>query len=236
VGTARGDLHGSQVKLTDFGYLRELALLDPSTFGPDDFLAVAYSSPEMRELKKGNLTLEEIFEAGITLDDLLKANDVWMLGQVLYFMVCRPSDSGKRFFAETYSLTGFDGLEADSGLTASKAAERLMGLGLETETSEKLRALLFDKIFVAIQKRSKDAGEIAEAITDLGADLFLEAQDALLQYAWPYFVPSVRLTRHQRKSGEIGAGVLYSSQPLFEADLKFVKVSAREEDAGARCI
>ena len=104
-------MRGVQVKLIDFGFLLEVDLLKAENFGPADVLDAVYIAPEMREIKQGRLGLMQLLEAGrvTSLGDLLKANDIWMLGQILYYLLCRPKEvDSSKFFAETY-VTRTDG-------------------------------------------------------------------------------------------------------------------------------
>jgi serine/threonine protein kinase len=225
-----------QVKLVDFGFLKELPIADDESgldttkpwFDISDILGLNYISPEMRELKKGTLTLEQLKQAGVSLKELVKKNDVWMLGHVLYYLVCRPREVGApRFFAETYTWRSLSKFDALGPLNTAKAEQRLDSLDLDGDQKGKLRELLFEKILVPVKQRVKDADAVASALADLGKDLLEEGQAELQQIAWPFFLQGVNLHRPPKVDGTAhggGSTLNNLSPPLFEADITYVKV------------
>ena len=212
-----------QVKLIDFGFLLELDLLKAASFGPADILHVNYIAPEMREIRQGRLSLAQLVEAGhVTgLEDLLKANDVWMLGQMLYFLVCRPKELNlDKFYAEHYVWRGMDAWEVTGGLTVDEATARLADLGLQSHVAEKLGRLLFGKMLVSVRSRCKVAQELADEAAGLCSELLQMGQVSLLEVAWPYYVANTGISAHlQSESGGRGKRVA-----LFEPDIKYLKV------------
>jgi serine/threonine protein kinase len=231
----------AQVKLIDFGFLKELPIPDDESgldltepsFDTSDIVELDYISPEMRELKKGTLTLEQLKQAGISVKELLTKNDVWMLGHVLYYLVCRPQEDGaSRFFAKTYTWSSLSKFDALGPLNTAKAAQRLDSLDLDSDKRGKLRQLLFEKILVPVQQRVKDADAVASALAELGKDLLEEGQAELQQIAWPFFLPGVNLHRPPKDDSDgkaYGGGSTLNglSPPLFEADITYVKVMHR---------
>ena len=216
------------MKLIDFGYLLELDLVNVDTFGPADVTGAEYVAPEVREMKSGRLALADLLAMGGSLGDVLKANDIWMLGQLLFYLLCKPSEvmSGK-FFAEHYEWRGPDGWEVSSGMTVDRAKERQQRLGV-LGLPARLDDLLFGKMLVPLQRRSKDVQELASAAALLGADIFRRGQAGLLQYAWPYFVPETSMAK--RPGRDEGDDALRRGA-LFEPDVKFVKVRCRRRGA-----
>uniref|UniRef100_A0A7S0QI48 Protein kinase domain-containing protein n=1 Tax=Cryptomonas curvata TaxID=233186 RepID=A0A7S0QI48_9CRYP len=222
-----------QVKLIDFGFLLEIDLLNQENFGPADVLNAVYIAPEMREIKQGHRGLGQLLEDGLvtSLGDLLKANDIWMLGQILYFLLCRPREvESSKFFAEEYSWDDQDIVwHIKSGLTADQATQRLVDLGLQSHLTERLRHLLFGKMLVPVQDRCKVAQELAETAAQLGKDMFQRGQAGLLQVVWPYFIPSAGINTHllrEKARGESAPkpGALKPAT-LFEPDVQYVKVT-----------
>lgn len=224
-------MRGVQVKLIDFGFLLEVDLLKAENFGPADVLDAVYIAPEMREIKQGRLGLMQLLEAGrvTSLGDLLKANDIWMLGQILYYLLCRPKEvDSSKFFAETYAWCDQDRWEVTSGLTAVQAIHRLENLGLQSHLTEKLRHLLFGKMLVPVQNRCKMAQELADTAAQLCKDMFQRGQAGLLQVVWPYFIPSAGINAHLLRNKARGDSALepgaHKPATLFEADVQYVKV------------
>ena len=218
-----------QVKLIDFGYLLELDLVNVDTFGPADVTGAEYVAPEVREMKSGRLALADLLATGASLGDVLKANDIWMLGQVLFYLLCRPGEVNcGKIFAKHYVWRGPHDWEVSSGMTVERAKARLVGLGLPSELTARLDDLLFGKMLVPLQRRSKDAQELASAAALLGADIFRRGKPGLLQYAWPYFVPETSMAK--RPGRDEGEDALRRGA-LFEPDVKFVKVRGRRRGA-----
>ena len=233
------------MKLIDFGFLLEVDLLKPGKFGPADVLNAVYIAPEMREIKQGRLGVTQLLperdQDGLlpvtSLGNLLKANDIWMLGQILYYLLCRPKEvDSSKFFAEEYKWNEQDRdigdrWEVTSGLTASKATQRLEDLGLDRKLTEKLQNLLFEKMLVPFQNRCKVAQELADTAAQLGKEMFQtrRGQAGLLQVVWPYFIPSAGINAHLLRDKARGdKPAAHKSATLFEPDVQYVKVRTPE--------
>jgi serine/threonine protein kinase len=229
-GIAHGDIKsenfvltvGGRVKLIDFGFMHELSMLNPATINKADFANAPYVSPEFRKMHEQEGFFEQLIEkTGMTAAQLFKANDVWMLGQMLYFLLLRSGSSRTAghslFFAEKCDWLSGDSWEAHSP-DCEEASEKLESLGLPAEQTGALCSLLLKRIFVPVKQRTGDAGQVVEALAELGvADLAISGQGDLLHLAWPYFIPRPTLPA-KRAGGSVRAAI-------FEADLDFVQVS-----------
>jgi hypothetical protein len=230
-GIAHGDIKsenfvltvGGRVKLIDFGFMHELGRLDPATLNVADFANAPYVSPEFRQMHEQKGFLEKLIEkTGLTAAQLYKANDVWMLGQMLYFLLLRPSGrmprGYSRFFAENCEWLGEDTWEAHSP-DSEEARKLFVSLGLPAEQTDALCSLLLNRIFVPVQDRICDAGQVTAALAELGVvNLAMTGQGDLLHLAWPYFIPRPTLPT-KRAGGSTRAAI-------FEADLDFVQVTS----------
>uniref|UniRef100_A0A7S0M168 non-specific serine/threonine protein kinase n=1 Tax=Cryptomonas curvata TaxID=233186 RepID=A0A7S0M168_9CRYP len=228
-GIAHGDIKsenfvltvGGRVKLIDFGFMHELSMLNPATLNKADFAYAPYVSPEFRRMQDEEGFLEKLIEkTGMTAAQLFKANDVWMLGQMLYFLLLRAGSQRTAghslFFAEKRDWLSVDTWEAHSP-DSDEASEKLESLGLPAEQTGALCSLLLKRIFVPAKERVGDAGQVVTALAELGvADLAISGQGDLLHLAWPYFIP--RPTLPAKKAG--GS----TRAAIFEADLDFVQV------------
>ena len=228
-GIAHGDIKsenfvltvGGRVKLIDFGFMHELSMLNPVTLNKADFACASYVSPEFRQMYDEEGYLKRLIEkTGMTAAQLFKANDVWMLGQMLYSLLLRAGSKRTAghslFFAENCDWLSVDTWEAHSP-DSYEASEKLESLGLPAEQTDALCSLLLKRIFVPAKERAGDAGQVVAALAELGvADLAISGQGDLLHLAWPYFIPRPTL-RAKRPDGSAPAAI-------FEADLDFVQV------------
>ena len=210
-----------RTKLVDFGFLLELHRLGP--VDDSQLPAFAYSSPEFRQVVNRSFTFAELAaETGLTPAELFKANDVWMLGQTLFFLLLfKPSERRYKYFGVRYdcdALYGWEALEPDR----AEAAAAVHGLGLPAGQAEALAALLFDRVLVPVRRRLRDARAVLAAVRELDAGGWAAAGQAeLLRLLWPYFAPSPELPSKApgKGRGPSAAGA------VFEADVKYVKVA-----------
>jgi hypothetical protein len=214
-----------RTKLVDFGFLMDLQRLDPipSEF---EFPGFNYSSPEFRQLAGKKFTLSQLVaHTKLTPAELFKANDVWMLGQTLFYLLTRQTRS-TMFYANTYVCDGLHGWES---MTPDEQSARSMidGLGLPLGQAQALKTLLFDQVLVPVQRRVLDASALLEAIEKLDPEFQWAAagQAELLGLLWPYHAPSPDLPAKGSKGRGKTAGV------AFEADVEFVKVRRARQGA-----
>ena len=204
-----------RLKLVDFGFLLDLQQLDNLKDDPPP--AFVYSSPEFRQLNAKKFSFSQLVaETKMSPSELFKANDVWMLGQTLFYLLTRTSDSVE-FYAKSYCCDGIHGWDAINP-DRSRAIEMIMSAGLPDNQAQALAKLLFENILVPVHERARDAGKVLAAIEELDIGGWANAgQVELLRLLWPYFAPSPQ-------SGKAAKGRGPTVAAVFEADMKYVKV------------
>ncbi len=215
------------MKLIDFGFLLDLSRLDPAApVARGDIPGASYISPEHRQIKEGHASFADLALAagadpGVSGGEALMANDVWMLGQLLYKLLVRPND-GQAFGAKFDSL-GPDGWRTPSGVMGDQAALRLAALGLPEGVAERLHALLYERVLVPVRRRVRDARDLARELAGaVGQGVLDEGRAGLLSLAWPLLAPCPTPARPLHDAGAPGDG--NAPHALFEADLDWVQV------------